>query len=72
MLRWKNGDFYKGELSKGKQDGYGEETTKDGNVYKGYYSKGNKHGEGKYYTTDGNIYDCLFEDGKAIKILDNN
>ena len=72
MLKWKDGTYYKGQLSKGKQHGYGEETDKEHNIYKGYYSKGNKDGEGKYITNDGKIYHCVFKDGKAINNVDNN
>ena len=66
MLKWKDGRFYIGELSKGKMNGYGEETLLDGSIYKGNYVNGIREGMGKIVTPKGKIIEVEYKKGEII------
>ena len=59
-----NGDYYHGELKKGKKHGKGKYIRVDGDIYDGDWKDGSLHGKGKYTWSDGNVYDGDWKDDK--------
>ena len=71
MLKWKDGRIYIGALSKGKMDGYGEETNKDGSICKGNFVNGVIEGHGQFISPEGNTFDVKFRNGKIVNDENN-
>ena len=55
---------YVGEVTNGKPNGQGTETSPDGEKYVGEWKDGKKHGEGKYTRPDGSKYVAEWKNGK--------
>ena len=53
--RYKNGDYYIGELLNEKREGKGRYIYENGNYYEGEWSNNLKHGKGILYYKDGSI-----------------
>lgn len=68
--KYPNGDYYEGEMKKGKPDGLGKMIYINGDVYEGYWSNGSLR-RGKMSYANGDVYEGgwllgEFNDGKMI------
>ncbi len=55
--------IFKGELSQGKPEGFGEVVWLDGDRFEGEYKDGLPNGFGRLYNDDGDYYEGNFENG---------
>ena len=67
-IEYKNGDYYEGELKKGKPHGEGKYVWRSGAWYFGDFKKGVIHGSGIYTWPDGSSCNADWKKGKIEKI----
>lgn len=63
-FRFENGDEYKGQWKKGKQEGYGVYEFINGDTYKGAWKDGVMEGRGTYTYANGDKYIGMWKEGK--------
>ena len=69
--KYKNGDFYSGDMKKGKPDGQGKMVFADGAVYEGLWSDGKIIGDGKLQDESGTfegVFIPVYENDKLISV----
>ncbi|MEG2058173.1 MAG: hypothetical protein RRZ84_09785, partial [Romboutsia sp.] len=63
IIKYDNGDMYKGELKEGKRSGFGICIFADKSRYEGLWKEDAMHSIGKYIYTDGSTYSGDFKFG---------
>lgn len=64
IIKYKNGDFYHGEYSNKKKNGYGKMKYADGMIYEGDFENDKKTGKGKLSYPNGDTYEVIcYKDG---------
>ncbi|MGL5642546.1 MAG: MORN repeat-containing protein, partial [Paraclostridium sp.] len=63
IIKYDNGDVYKGELKEGKRSGFGICIFEDKSRYEGLWKEDLMHSIGKYTYTDGSVYSGDFKFG---------
>ena len=61
---WQNGNYYMGDFSEDKFNGYGIYKWGEDRTYEGYWVNGKMEGKGKLKLKDGSFYDGEFKGGK--------
>ena len=72
IIKFSNGDFFRGNFENGLRNGQGTLEFSDGGVFHGNWKNGKRHGQGTLTHSDGRVDEGIWKNGKFISVSYNN